>query len=76
MTEEQYQFAATHYAGTQKMTLTDVRHLRQTNPDFIVLQYRLGWGLGAMRWCRRAGCSPGRDNPGYTTAIGAGSLWN
>ncbi len=46
MTEEQYQFAATHYAGTQKMTLTDVRHLRQTNPDFIVLHYRLGLGLG------------------------------
>jgi len=53
MTEEQYQFAATHYAGTQKMTLTDVHHLRQTNSDFIVLHYRLGIGPGLSggRWC-------------------------
>jgi len=46
MTEEQFRFAATHYAGCQKMTPTDTRHLRQYNPGFIVLHYRLGLGLG------------------------------
>jgi hypothetical protein len=46
MSEEQFQFAATHYAGTQKMTRSDADHLRQYNPDFIVLHYRLGLGLG------------------------------
>jgi lysophospholipase L1-like esterase len=46
MTEEQFRFAATHYAGCQKMTRTDTRHLRQYNPGFIVLHYRLGLGLG------------------------------
>jgi len=45
-TDAQYQFAATHYVGTQKMLLSDVRQLRQYNPDFIVINYRLGLGLG------------------------------
>ncbi len=46
MTEAQFQFAATHYAGAQKMIRSDTRHLRSYNPNFIVLHYRLGEGLG------------------------------
>jgi lysophospholipase L1-like esterase len=46
MSEEQFRFAATHYVGCQKMTRSDTRHLRQYNPGFIVLHYRLGLGLG------------------------------
>lgn len=39
-------FAATHYAGTQKMTRADADLLRATNPGLIVLHYRLGQALG------------------------------
>lgn len=46
LTEAQIAFAATHYAGTQKMTRADADHLRQYNPNFIILHYRLGLGLG------------------------------
>jgi hypothetical protein len=46
MSEEQFRFAVTHYVGCQKMTRTDTRHLRQYDPGFIVLHYRLGLGLG------------------------------
>ena len=46
MTEAQYQFAATHYVGCQKMTRSDTRRLRGYNPNFIVLHYRLGIGMG------------------------------
>jgi hypothetical protein len=46
MSEEQFIFAATHYAGTQKIFASDARRLRARNPDFIVLNYRLGTGLG------------------------------
>jgi hypothetical protein len=46
MSEAQFQFAATHYAGAQKMTRSDAEHLRQYNPSFVVLHYRLGLGLG------------------------------
>ena len=46
MTEAQVQFAATHYAGTQKILRDDARHLRQYNPNFLVLHYRLGQALG------------------------------
>ncbi len=46
MSEEQFKFAATHYAGTQKVFASDARRLRAHNPDFIVLNYRLGMGLG------------------------------
>ena len=35
MTEPQFQFAATHFAGTQKVT-RDARHLRQYNPGFVL----------------------------------------
>jgi hypothetical protein len=40
------QFAATHYAGTQKMTRADADALRAVNPNFLILHYRLGIGLG------------------------------
>jgi hypothetical protein len=46
MTEAQFEFAATHYAGAQKMTRSDADHLRAYNPDFVILHYRLGLGLG------------------------------
>lgn len=46
MTETQVQFAAYHYAGSQKLTRADARRIRQYNPDFVVLHYRLGLGLG------------------------------
>jgi hypothetical protein len=46
MTEAQMRFAATHYAGTQKMTRIDADRLRAINPDFIIIHYRLGLALG------------------------------
>lgn len=46
MTEAQFAFAASHYAGTQKVRRDDARHLRQYNPGFLVLHYRLGQALG------------------------------
>ena len=42
MTEAQFQFAATHYVGSQKLIVSATRHLRQYNPNFLVLHYRLG----------------------------------
>jgi hypothetical protein len=41
MSEAQVRFAATHYVGTQKLTLNLSRPLRAINPGFIVLHYRL-----------------------------------
>ncbi len=46
MSEAQYQFAATHYVGTQKVTRTAAGRLRAYNPNFLILHYRLGAGLG------------------------------
>lgn len=46
MSEAQIQFAATHYVGTQKVLRADARRLRQYNPNFLVLHYRLGQALG------------------------------
>jgi len=46
LTEAQFQFAATHYAGAQKLLPGAALHLREYNPDFLVLHYRLGQGLG------------------------------
>lgn len=39
-------FAATHYAGAQKLPASQVDALRAHNRDFFVLQYRLAIGLG------------------------------
>ena len=46
MSEAQFEFAATHYTGAQKVFVSDVRRLRAHNPNFVVLNYRLGLGLG------------------------------
>jgi hypothetical protein len=46
MSEAQFEFAATHYVGTQKVFASDARRLRARNPNFIILNYRLGLGLG------------------------------
>ena len=39
-------FAATHYAGCQKMVRSDADALRSYNSNFLILHYRLGLGLG------------------------------
>jgi hypothetical protein len=41
MTDAQVRFAATHYVGTQKISLQLSQPLRAVNPDFLVLHYRL-----------------------------------
>lgn len=46
MSEAQFEFAATHYIGTQKVFASDARRLRAHNSNFIILNYRLGLGLG------------------------------
>lgn len=46
MSEAQFEFAASHYDGTQKVFASDVRRLRSHNPNFVILNYRLGLGLG------------------------------
>ncbi|KKL44469.1 hypothetical protein LCGC14_2365360, partial [marine sediment metagenome] len=38
----QRKFAASHYAGTQKQTSNLIDAIRVYNPDFLMLQYRLG----------------------------------
>jgi hypothetical protein len=38
----QKKFAASHYAGTQKQTSNLIDSIRVYNPNFIMLQYRLG----------------------------------
>lgn len=49
MTREQQQFAATHYVGTQKLTLNLSRPLRAINPQFLVLHYHLAMWQSAPR---------------------------
>jgi len=46
MSEAQFEFAARHYAGAQKVFASDARRLRAHNPNFVILNYRLGLGLG------------------------------
>jgi pimeloyl-ACP methyl ester carboxylesterase len=46
LSDAQVSFAATHYAGSQKLTLSDARRLRAYDPNFIVLHYRLALGMG------------------------------
>jgi hypothetical protein len=46
LSDAQAAFAATHYAGAQKITRSGAQRLRAINPDFVVLHYRLGLGLG------------------------------
>ena len=53
------QFAATHYAGTQKQTRAEADALRAIDPGFVILHYRLGTGLGYR--VTSAPCNPGGD---------------
>jgi hypothetical protein len=39
-------FAAAHYAGAQKLGVTETLALKKRNPKFVMIQYRLGLGLG------------------------------
>jgi putative glycosyl hydrolase-like family 15 (GHL15) protein len=41
MSEAQMRFAATHYVGTQKLSLPLSRPIRKVNPAFLVLHYHL-----------------------------------
>jgi len=56
MSDGQWRFAATHYAGAQKMTRNDADRLRAINPSFLILHYRLGLGLGYR--AIQGGCQP------------------
>lgn len=56
MSEAQFEFAAHHYDGTQKVFASDARRLRSHNPNFVVLNYRLGLGLGYQ--ATTGGCQP------------------
>jgi hypothetical protein len=56
LSDAQWQFAATHYAGVQKMTRPDADTLRSYNPDLLILHYRLGLGLGYR--AIETGCQP------------------
>ncbi len=46
MTDEQHEFAATHLVGCQKLTRDILDPIRSVNPDFILLDYLLGFGIG------------------------------
>lgn len=46
LSSAQVDFCARRYAGTQKQTRADADRYRAVNPDFLVLHYRLGQGLG------------------------------
>ena len=59
LSEAQTQFAATHYAGAQKLTRSQADQLRAISPGFIVLHYRLGEGLGYRSVTD--GCRPDGD---------------
>lgn len=59
LTDAQAAFAASHYVGTQKMVRGDADRLRSLNPNFLILHYRLGHGLGYR--AAQAGCQPTGD---------------
>jgi putative glycosyl hydrolase-like family 15 (GHL15) protein len=40
-------FAAMHYAGAQKLGLSETKALKRINPSFFMIQYRLALGLGS-----------------------------
>jgi len=69
MSDEQWRFSATHYAGTQKMLRADADRLRAISLGFIVLHYRLGLGLGYRE--PASGCQP----TGEWLAIIEGNDW-
>ena len=45
-------FAATHFAGTQKMLRSEIRQLRAYNPNFLCLHYQLAVGSGPAAFIR------------------------
>jgi hypothetical protein len=49
MSAAQIRFAATHYVGTQKLSLDQSRPLRATNSNFLVLHYHLAMWQSAPR---------------------------
>jgi hypothetical protein len=59
MSDEQMRFSATRYAGTQKMLRADADRLHAISPNFVVLHYRLGLGLGYR--VAGSGCEPTGD---------------
>lgn len=63
LTDAQAAFAATHFAGAQKLTLSGTQRLRAYNPQFTVLHYRLGLGLGYR--LPDADCQPTGDYLAY-----------
>lgn len=69
LTAAQWQFAATHYVGTQKMTRADADRLRALNPHFLILHYRLGPGLGYR--AISSGCDPN----GEWISVIEGNTW-
>jgi hypothetical protein len=56
LSDAQIAFAASHYAGTQKMQRSEADRLRSYNPNFVILHYRLGIGLGYRSI--QNGCNP------------------
>jgi len=64
LTAAQVDFCARRYAGTQKQTRADADRYRAVNPDFLVLHYRLGQGLGY-----RSTSAPCNPNGGFLTII-------
>jgi hypothetical protein len=69
MSDAQWQFAATHYVGTQKMTRANADRLRALNPNFLILHYRLGLALGYR--AIQGACNP---TGGYLQII-EGNTW-
>ena len=52
LTETQRWFAATKFAGTQKMLRSEIRALRAYNTNFLCLHYQLGVGCGPAAFIR------------------------
>jgi len=72
MTDAQVRFAATHYVGTQKLTLNVSRRLRAINPGFLVLHYHLAmWQSAPNVPFITDGNTWGNDYP----AVNAHELW-
>jgi hypothetical protein len=46
LTDAQWRFAATHYAGSQKATRSWVNRIRRLNPRYLMLHYQLAVGTG------------------------------
>jgi len=50
MTQQQMNFAATHYVGTQKMQSSWATAIRALNPNFLILHYQLAVGAGPAKF--------------------------